>query len=158
MAKEIERKFLFYPERIENLGAGQTITQAYIATQDEMVVRVRINNGNAFLTLKGKTLGATRSEFEYAIPLEDARAIIAELCTGPVISKTRYEIHYAEHLWELDVFHDDNEGLYIAEVELNSEDEVIELPSWLGEEVTGDTRYYNNNLLTQPFSQWCDKV
>ena len=154
MAKEIERKFLFDPARVGNLGEGQYIVQAYIATVNDIVVRVRISGSNAFLTLKGKTHGATRSEFEYSIPLVDAEEIIAELCGGPVIRKIRYEVYYKGSLWELDVFHGENSGLNIAEIELENENQQVELPEWVGKEVTGDPRYYNNNLLVNPYRRW----
>jgi adenylate cyclase len=154
MAKEIERKFLVHPDRLPALSDGITIQQGYLPLQGKTVVRARLKGNKAFLTLKGANNGISRSEFEYQIPVDDARQIITELCSGPCIEKTRYEIKIGKHLWEIDVFAGDNAGLIVAEVELNDEAEYVELPAWVAEEVTGQARYYNSNLLNKPFSQW----
>jgi adenylate cyclase len=154
MAKEIERKFLVDRDSLGSLVNGMEITQAYISTRGFNTVRARIAGNRAWLTLKGKTEAATRSEFEYEIPLQDARQIIAEMCDARVISKTRYHRNYAGHLWEIDVFGGENAGLLVAEVELTREDEELQLPDWVAEEVTLDPRYYNVNLLSHPFSDW----
>ncbi len=154
MAQEIERKFLVNMDKVDLPAQGLTICQGYIKTADKTTVRIRIMGDKAFLTLKGETKGISRSEFEYEIPVSDARQMLNELCTGPVVDKTRYLISYKSHLWELDIFAGDNQGLVVAEVELDSEDEQPELPGWVTEEVTGDKRYYNSNLLTHPFKNW----
>lgn len=154
MAKEIERKFLIDISGIESMDSGTQIKQGYISTTDNTAVRVRVSGEVAYLTLKGENKGATRSEFEYEIPIKDANEIIEELCTGPIIDKTRYLVVHGAHTWEVDVFHGDNDGLIVAEVELESESEVVDLPSWVVSEVTGDVKYYNTSLLDNPFSQW----
>jgi len=154
MAKEIERKFLIDLEKLGTLDNGTFIKQAYIATADKTAVRLRLKGEAAYLTLKGANKGISRSEFEYPIPLEDAKAIMAELCTGPAIEKTRYLIEHVGHTWEVDVFYGDNDGLVVAEIELSSEDEAFEKPDWVVEEVSGDPKYYNSSLLNNPFNQW----
>ena len=154
MAKEIERKFLVNHTILAELGEGEAICQGYIPTQGKTAVRVRIKAERAFLTLKGENRGAVRSEFEYPIPISDARAILAELCTGSKIEKTHFTRQHHGHLWEIDVFAGDNAGLVVAEVELSEENEVVNLPSWVEQEVTGDPRYYNTSLLTKPYCQW----
>ena len=143
MAKEIERKFLVNLDKIEELGQGHDIFQGFIPTTDNTVVRARITGHKAYLTLKGESSGISRSEFEYEIPLEDAKQIMAELCTGTVIEKTRYAISHSGHTWELDIFRGDNAGLVVAEIELSREDEQFDLPDWVAEEVTGQARYFN---------------
>ena len=152
MAKEIERKFLVDTTCLQPLVDGVEITQGFIRTRDLTVVRVRLAGESAWLTLKGKSEGAVRTEFEYEIPAQDARQILAEMCGGKVITKTRYCREYAHQLWEIDVFDGDNTGLIIAEVELTSEHDDLQLPDWVVKEVTGDQRYYNINLLSHPFA------
>lgn len=154
IAEEIERKFLVDRHLLGELPAGVRIQQAYLPTRDRSAVRVRVSGEQAWLTLKGENRGARRLEFEYAIPRSDAEQMIAELCSGPVIDKTRYGIEHAGYTWEVDLFHGDNEGLIVAEVELGSEHETPELPAWVTEEVTGVAKYYNANLLHHPFCQW----
>lgn len=154
MAKEIERKFLVDPVRLGPLEDGIEIRQGFIDTANLTVVRVRVSGKSAWLTLKGETVGATRTEFEYTIPQEDARQIIAEMCGGRVIVKTRYLKNCAGRCWEIDVFEEQNKGLIVAEVELGSELDEIQLPDWVTEEVTADLRYYNVNLLSKPFRAW----
>ena len=154
MGKEIERKFLINLHQLGPLPNGTVIQQAYIATADHTAVRVRVAGEDAFLTLKGKNQGNTRSEFEYRIPLEDAQDMMAELCSGPKIDKTRYVLIYAGHTWEIDVFHGDNDGLVVAEIELGGEDESFTLPPWVTEEVSGDAKYFNSCLLHHPFKEW----
>lgn len=153
MAKEIERKFLVDLSLLD-LPKGIRIVQGYIPTQGKTVVRVRIKGEQAFLTIKGQNQGAVRSEFEYAVPLDDANQMIDELCEKPLIDKTRYNIPYGDHLWELDIFAGENTGLVVAEVEMSSEDETVDLPEWVTQEVTGDAKYYNSNLLSNPYSNW----
>ena len=153
MAKEIERKFLVDQEKLPALPTPYTIQQGYIAATGA-TVRVRIRNNEAFLTLKGKAKGLTRSEFEYPIPLADAKAMLSELCIHPFISKKRYLIEHEGHTWELDIFEGENEGLIVAEIELESETEPFAKPDWVTEEVSNDPRYRNAYLVTQPFSTW----
>jgi len=153
MAVEIERKFLINIDELE-LEDGLDIKQGYIKTADNTVVRVRVKGTKGFLTIKGENVGAKRLEFEYEIPLEEANEMLEKLCSNPIIDKTRYEIKYANHLWEVDVFYGDNEGLVVAEVELEDEDEKVELPSWIKQEVTSDIKYYNNQLIKNPYKNW----
>lgn len=154
MALEIERKYLVDLEKLGTLENGTRIKQGYLSTNKEAVVRVRVKNDKAYLTIKGSNIGVTRLEFEYEIPLIEANEMLDKLCQKPVIDKTRYLIDYENHTWEVDVFYGDNEGLVVVEVELSSEDETIILPSWVKEEVTSDARYYNSNLMKHPFKDW----
>lgn len=154
MAIEIERKFLVKTNEIPVLNDGQLISQGYIASADKTTVRVRVKGDKGFITLKGATVGLSRLEYEYEIPVTDAIEMIDTLCLGQTVSKTRYELPVGGHVWELDVFHGDNQGLVVAEVELVDESEQPELPIWVGEEVTGQVKYYNSQLLQQPYSQW----
>ena len=128
--------------------------QGYLSTEPGRSVRVRMAAGKGFLTIKGKTVNATRAEYEYVIPSQDAAAMLDELCARPLIEKTRYLIEYQGLVWEVDEFEGENAGLVVAEVELASEDQVVALPAWVGKEVTGDPRYYNENLIAHPFSRW----
>ncbi|WP_286826745.1 CYTH domain-containing protein [Alcanivorax sp. UBA3183] len=156
MAQEIERKFLIRDPGIVDSLAGERLTQGYLSHDKNATVRVRIAGNSGWLTIKGKTVGATRSEFEYPVPQEDARQMLDELCGAGVIDKTRYRLPQGELCWEIDVFHGDNDGLIVAEIELPSEDTPFDKPDWLGEEVTGDARYYNSALSSTPFNQWAD--
>ena len=154
MAKEIERKFLVKDGAWVPQGEGIHFKQGYLNSQKERVVRVRIEGTKAKLTIKGLTTGVTRSEFEYAIPVEDAALLLDNLCEQPLIDKHRHKEEHHGKLWEIDVFHGGNEGLVVAEIELASEQEAITLPAWVGAEVSSDPRYFNSNLLKHPFSQW----
>jgi adenylate cyclase len=154
MGIEIERKFLIDTDKLPALHNGCTIKQGYIQTVDHTTVRVRIRNEEAFLTIKGKSVGASRLEFEYPIPLEDANVMLDNLCQTSVIDKTRYLVEYEGHVWEVDVFEGSNKGLVVAEVELDSEDEAFSLPSWVTQEVTDDIRYFNSNLIENPYLNW----
>ena len=154
MALEIERKYLIDLEKIGTLENGVRIKQGYLSTNKDAVVRVRVKNDKAYLTIKGSNSGIARLEYEYEIPLIEANEMLEKLCQKPVIDKTRYIINHENHTWEVDVFYGDNEGLVVAEVELSSEDETIILPSWVKEEVTTDARYYNSNLMKLPFKDW----
>lgn len=154
MAKEIERKFLVSPDKLSLPPKGKRIVQGYIKTENGTTVRVRIKGEEAFLTLKGKTVGISRTEYEYNIPLSDAELMLQEFCAGVSVEKTRYEINVDSHLWEVDIFHDNNEGLLLAEVELQSEDEFFTIPDWITTEVSGDKRYFNSYLLEHPFREW----
>lgn len=153
MGLEIERKFLVRGLSMLDGHAGVRLAQGYLGFDPDRTVRVRVAEDGAWLTIKGRGQGIRRAEFEYAIPIEEARQLL-ELCTGSVVDKTRYRIPHAGHLWEVDVFHGDNEGLVVAEVELGSEDEVVELPDWIGGEVSADPRYLNARLAREPYRDW----
>lgn len=155
MATEIERKFLVADQRWrEKADAGQRLAQGYLVGGRHASVRVRIEGEQANLNIKSATLGIHRQEFEYPIPLDDARQLLDELCEHPVIEKVRYHVEHAGHTWEIDVFEGDNAGLVVAEIELDHEDELFEHPSWLGPEVSDDVRYYNVNLVKHPYKDW----
>ena len=154
MATEIERKFLVNGDGWRTLGQGKPYCQGYIPTQGKQTVRVRIAGDQGYLTLKGPAVGLTRPEFEYPIPIDDARAMLDTLCEGPLIEKVRYRIPWGELVWEVDEFSGDNAGLILAEIELQTEDQAFELPTWIGQEVTGDRRYYNARLVQFPFKDW----
>lgn len=152
MAIEIERKFCVIGSDWKSTP-GTRFFQGYLNRAKERTVRVRIAGDVAFLTIKGLSQGATRAEFEYPIPLDDARQLLS-LCEGPLIEKMRYRIEFEGTLWEVDEFFGDNQGLVIAEVELQSEAQPFARPPWLGQEVTHDPRYFNSNLSTQPYCTW----
>ncbi|MCL1986228.1 MAG: CYTH domain-containing protein [Betaproteobacteria bacterium] len=154
MAEEIERKFLLRNEDWRGLAPGKICVQGYLTGSGECCVRVRIVENTATLTIKSATLGASRSEFEYEIPLEDARRILATLTRMPQVEKTRYSVEHRGFCWEIDEFHGENQGLTVAEIELEHEDQNFERPAWIGEEITGDPRYYNVNLARVPYSKW----
>ena len=154
MGIEIERKFLVRDERWKALGRGVLLRQGYLSSQPDRVVRVRIEGENAMLTIKGRSKGASRGEWEYPIPLADAQAMLDQLCEKPLIEKYRYRIHHEGMLWEVDEFLGDNAGLVVAEIELKAEDQSFIKPDWLGMEVTQDTRYFNANLLRHPYKAW----
>jgi len=154
MAKEIERKFIVDTNKWQPEDAGFRVRQGYLPTSGKTTARVRITNDLAWLTIKGETTGAVRSEFEYPIPVADAHQILDELCVRPFIEKTRYLVSHAGVTWEVDVFKAENTGLIIAEVELTSEDQKIDLPPWVLAEVTHDPKYYNANLVNYPFRDW----
>ncbi len=155
MATEIERKFLVLNEDWRGIvESNMQIVQAYLATNEFSSTRIRIQNDKANINIKSATLGISRTEFEYAIPVDDAQLMIDELCVKPAIEKTRYIVKHMQHTWEIDVFSGDNEGLIVAEIELSSPDEAFEKPSWLGEEVSHDKRYYNVCLIENPYKTW----
>jgi adenylate cyclase len=156
MAIEIERKFLVKGNEWRSLGIGQVYRQGYITTVNSTTVRIRIVGDRGYLTIKGKTNGIARSEFEYPIPLEDAQIMLDTLCDRPLIEKIRYKIQLGDLLWEVDEFLGENEGLIIAEVELDDVNRTIELPDWIAREVSGDRKYYNSNLAKYPYQQWKD--
>ena len=152
--REIERKFLVKPHRVPLPEAGQHIVQGYLSLSPLRVVRVRLINGKGFLTIKGPPEGPEHFEWEREVEPEVARFMLKHLAIRPLIEKERYHIPFADHLWELDVFRGANEGLWLAEVELKRADEEVELPPWVGEEVTGDFRYLNISLVRWPYSVW----
>jgi len=133
--------------------SASSLKQGYLSSSAEATVRVRLEDNLGTLTIKSKTKGITRNEFEYAIPAQEAKELLM-LCREPLIEKTRYRIPQENHTWEIDVFEGDNDGLIIAEIELTSEDDYFAKPQWLGEEVSGDSRYYNSNLATHPYVKW----
>ena len=154
MALEIERKFLLSSsDWKKNCGEGDKIIQGFLNSNKERTVRIRLIGKKGILTIKGITVGATRPEFEYNIPYQDALELI-ELCERPLIQKTRYEVPIDNHIWEIDVFEGENEGLTVAEIELKNEDETFKKPDWVGEEVSDDPRYYNSSLIKLPFKNW----
>ena len=153
MGVEIERKFLLKNDDWRTVE-GTFYRQGYLNSNSERTVRVRTIGEKAFLTIKSKSVGASRSEYEYDIPLADANSMLDELCEKPIIEKKRHKVEYKGFVWEIDEFYGDNEGLILAEVELTSEDQEFELPSWIGLEVTEDTRYFNANLVSHPYKDW----
>ncbi|MCC8142992.1 MAG: CYTH domain-containing protein [Tannerellaceae bacterium] len=157
MAIEIERKFLVKGDFKAEVICSRHIVQGYISSQPERTVRIRISDRDGFITIKGisDTAGLCRAEFEYPIPVVDAEELI-RLCEPGIIDKVRYEVPVEGHLWEVDVFHGVNEGLVTAEIELASADEQVQLPGWLGQEVTGDRKYYNSMLSKRPYNQWSE--
>jgi CYTH domain-containing protein len=154
MPREIERKFLVTSNQYRHLSKGIYYQQGYLSTAKERSVRIRIANGKGFLTIKGISKGATRKEYEYEIPVADAQEILNDLCVKPMIEKYRYTVDHKGFTWEVDEFIGDNEGLVIAEIELNTEDQIFIKPEWIGEEITHDPRFYNINLIANPFSRW----
>jgi adenylate cyclase len=155
MGIEIERKFLVTNDSWrEAAGPGIPIKQGYLVGGKDASVRVRLQGDTANLNIKSATLGVKRQEFEYPIPLADAEVLLNTLCQRPIIEKMRYLVTYANKQWEIDVFEGDNAGLIVAELELQDESEQYESPSWLGEEVSHDPRYYNTCLSQHPFKDW----
>ncbi len=154
MAIEIERKFLVRNESFKLFSTGILYRQGYLNRDKHHTVRVRVAGELAFITIKGLTNGMERLEFEYPITVNDANEMLETMCPKPLIEKLRYNIMTDGHLWEVDEFIGDNEGLIVAEVELKSVDEEVIIPDWVGEEVTGDLKYYNSNLVINPFKNW----
>lgn len=154
MGVEVERKFLVKRELLSLPLQGQEMKQGYISGGNNTTVRIRIAGEKAFLTLKGKTVGISRSEFEYEIPKSDADQMLDEFCDGKVVKKIRYEVTFGNHLWEVDVFEGENSGLIIAEIELSHSEESFEKPQWLEKEVSGDKQYFNSYLLDIPYNSW----
>jgi CYTH domain-containing protein len=157
MPTEIERKYLVRNDRWRELSESAIrYRQGYLSIDPARSVRVRIAGDSAALTIKGLSKGASRDEFEYSIPTDDAEHMLAELCLKPAIEKTRHTIAFAGQKWEVDEFRADNQGLIVAEVELDEETQDLALPDWLGAEITSDPRYANLNLVTHPYSRWQD--
>lgn len=154
MANEIEHKYLVRPELWQPVSPGVLYRQGYLSSIKERVVRVRIAGERAFLTVKGLTTGITRLEFEYPIPLADANVMLDRLCEKPLIDKTRYCQTHDGRTWEIDVFHGDNDGLVLAEIEVASAEEHVAPPPWVGAEVSDDPRYFNSNLIANPYKYW----
>jgi adenylate cyclase len=157
LGREIERKFLVRGDAWRTASERRIrIRQGYLVAEEERSARVRLAEGRATLAIKGATRGASRSEYEYAIPVDDAESLLGQLCLRPVIEKTRHLVEYAGRTWEVDEFHAENDGLLVAELELDSEDEDPALPDWVGAEVTADPRYLNVNLVRAPYREWRD--
>ena len=155
MATEIERKFLVLNDDWRGIvESDMQIIQAYLTSDEFSSTRIRIQGDKANINIKSATLGITRTEFEYAIPVDAAQLMIDNLCIKPVIEKTRYIVKHMQHRWEIDVFSGNNKGLIVAEIELSSPDESFEKPSWIGEEVSNDARYYNVCLVKTPYKTW----
>jgi CYTH domain-containing protein len=152
MAKEIERKFRV-KEGTWRQAKGAQYRQGYLNSAKERIVRVRTIGNKGYLTIKGLTVGASRMEFEYEIPLQDANELL-NICEKPLIEKIRYTVEDGGMVWEIDEFAGDNRGLIVAEVELDSEDQQFPKPDWIGKEVTGDPRYFNSNLIKNPYKKW----
>lgn len=154
MGSEIERKFLLRDGSWRAGASGVALRQGYLSSAKERTVRVRTVGECGWITVKGLTRGIRRQEFEYQIPVADAREMLDSLCERPLIEKVRYRIPHAGHTWEVDEFLGDNQGLVLAEVELVDESVNVELPPWAGEEVSGDPRYFNSSLAKSPWSNW----
>jgi len=154
MGIEIERKFLVKHSKLPIVANEEIyIKQGYILNSKEKVVRIRVTNNSAFITIKGQNNGISRQEFEYSIPYNEGIELLENMCND-IIEKTRYICNINDTTWEIDFFHGDNEGLIIAEVELINESETFSRPEWLGEEVSNDVKYYNNNLISNPYKNW----
>lgn len=151
--QEIERKFLVDTKKWNPIEAGVDMKQGYLSVDPERTVRVRISGENAFLTIKGKSRGISRTEMEYEIPIDEAK-ILMEMCLDFVIEKTRYSEKKQNLTWEIDVFHGNNVGLVLAEVELDNENQHVVLPNWIKKEVSNDKRFFNSWLSQHFFSTW----
>lgn len=155
MGIEIERKFLLGSDdwRAQAIRS-EYFCQGYLTEKGPASVRVRVSGNDARLNIKAAVIGSARAEYEYPIPLAEAREMLEKLCLRPVIEKTRYWVPVGPHTWEIDVFAAENAGLVVAEIELSHPDERFEHPAWLGREVTEEHRYYNNQLARRPYAQW----
>ena len=158
MSLEIERKFLLKTTQPLQGLAGVVIRQGYLSDTSQANLRVRIKAEKAYLTVKSKTVGLVRKEFEYEIPVQDAEEMLSQFCQKPLVEKTRYKLEYAGYIWEIDVFVGENAGLVLAEVELASAEDTLDLPAWIDREVTQDKRFYNAYLAKHPYSQWKDEL
>ncbi len=154
MAQEIERKFLTKSDAWRSHATGRFYRQGYLSTAKERTVRIRTIRNEGYITVKGIAKGASRAEYEYEIPAAEAEAMLDDLCEKPLIDKKRYKIEYKGLVWEVDEFFGDNQGLIVAEVELESEDQKFVTPEWIKKEVTGDPKYFNANLIHHPYKNW----
>lgn len=158
MAREIERKFLLKNNDWKNLAHQQTpFAQGYLTPLDanaKSSVRIRIEGVNANINIKSLEIGLSRDEYEYSIDFDDAKKMLATLAVGPVIEKIRYLVKFGQHIWEIDEFSGDNAGLVVAEVEIADENETVEMPDWVGREVTQEKRFYNISLTDYPYCDW----
>jgi adenylate cyclase len=153
MAIEIERKYLVKGTEWKGLAEPMPYVQGYLLADEKRTVRIRVVENSGFLTIKGKSKGMSRKEFEYEIPLEDARELLL-ISINTIIEKKRSRIEWKGKIWEVDEFEGKNKGLILAEIELKSEDEIFAIPPWIGEEVTGDIHYYNSYLSQNPYNEW----
>lgn len=152
---EIERKFLVKSDSWRKHSTrSKHIVQGYLANSERGSIRIRVSGDTANLNIKSMTLGVSRSEYEYPIPMNEAQSMLKDLCIQPLIEKTRHYIDQSQHIWEVDVFEGENAGLVVAEIELAYADEVFHKPDWVAEEVSDDHRYYNVCLVEYPYSQW----
>lgn len=155
MGIEIERKFTLKSDHWRNeVTNSQRMVQGYLAGNDLTSVRIRISGDQANINIKSATLGIFRQEYEYAIPINDAQKMLDDLCTKPIIDKVRHLVTFAGKLWEIDEFSGDNQGLIVAEIELDDVNEKFELPKWVDEDVSHDKRYYNVCLVKHPYKDW----
>ena len=154
MAIEIERKFLVKERPFAMAKKSLKINQGYILNEKSKVIRVREKGDDYFLTIKGNNIGISRLEYDFPISKDDAEELIIHFCKTTLIEKTRHYVEHKGHTWEVDEFHGTNDGLIVAEIELESEDEKFEIPNWIGQEVTQDERYYNMNLAVHPYTSW----
>ena len=155
MADEIERKFLVHSSDWQaSIAEELHIKQGYIAVNERCAIRIRIANAQATLNIKSAGLNIARKEYEYPIPIADAKEMLERFCPDHYIEKTRYRVDHATGVWEVDVFEGLNEGLVVAEIELESAEQSVTLPDWIGMEVSGDPKYLNNNLVTRPYQTW----
>ncbi len=154
MGTEIERKFLVEGDGWRADATSSTFRQGYLSTVKERTVRVRVAGDRGTLTIKGITVDATRTEFEYEIPVGDAAVMLDELCERPLVEKTRHVVEWHGMTWEIDEFSGVNDGLVVAEVELEDVGQRFDLPDWIGAEVTDDPKYFNANLIARPYSTW----
>ena len=154
MGKEIERKYKVTGDQWRELTKGTVYRQGYLSTLKERVVRVRTMGNTGYLTIKGITEGASRLEYQYEISVSDSNDMLDQLCEKPIIEKKRFKVEFGGLIWEIDEFFGDNQGLIVAEVELKDENQKIELPPWIGDEIVDDPRYYNSNLIKHPYTKW----
>lgn len=154
MPLEIERKFLVTNDDWKHGATATEFLQGYLSVGPPASVRIRIEGDAARLNIKRSTLDIAREEYEYAVPVEEAREMLKRLCEGRLVKKTRHVLVFESMTWEVDEFHGANEGLIVAEIELSSEDQAFVKPPWLGEEVSGDARYTNSSLSVRPYSSW----
>lgn len=155
MGLEIERKFLVTSDAYRQYRK-ELLMQGYLSRDKDRTIRVRLTSDAGYLTIKGASdkAGIARAEYEYIIPMSEAKEMLESMCEKPLIEKYRYEVPLGNHLWEVDEFLGENEGLVVAEIELDDENEAFEKPEWIGEEVTGDKRYYNAMLSVKPYREW----
>jgi len=158
MGTEIERKFLMKNDGWRDLADGILYRQGYLNGEQGPTVRVRTVRDRGFLTIKGPTVGGSRLEYEYPVPLDEANEMLDRLAVSPIVEKLRYTIAYAGFHWEVDEFLGENSGLVFAEIELDHPGQRFSLPPWIGREVTGDPRFYNSNLARNPYSRWQEKI
>lgn len=151
---EIERKFLVKNKDYKFNSEENLIVQGYLNSDKERTVRIRISNNKGFITIKSKTEGISRKEFEYEIPIHEAKDILENICEKPIIKKMRYKVDFEGYIWEIDEFLNENEGLILAEIELKDENDIFEKPEWVGEEVSNDPRYFNSSLISFPYEKW----